>query len=64
MRAKSANEKWGTWVGYALSATTILVLLRSAWLKVSADPQVVQLVVEQWGYPASSPIEPSPRVRT
>ncbi len=55
MRAKSAKEKWGTWVGYALSATTILVLLWSAWLKVSADPQVVQLVVEQWGYPASSP---------
>ncbi len=39
--------RWGTWVGYALSATTILVLLRSAWMKVSADPQVVQLVVEQ-----------------
>ncbi len=55
MRAKSANEKWGTWVGYALSATTILVLLRSAWMKVSADPLVVQQVVEHFGYPASSP---------
>ncbi len=50
----SANEKWGTWVGYALSATPILVLLRSAWMKVSADPQVVQQVVEHFGYPASS----------
>ncbi len=50
---ESANEKWRTWVGYALSAAVILVLLRSTWMKVSADPQVVQLVVD-WGYPASS----------
>ena len=54
MPVESANEKWGTWVGYALSATPILVLLRSAWMKVSADPQVVQQVVEHFGYPASS----------
>ncbi len=54
MPVESANEKWRTWVGYALSAAVILVLLRSAWMKVFADPQVVQLVVEQWGYPASS----------
>ncbi len=54
MPVESTNEKWGTWVGYALSAAVILVLLRSAWMKLSADPQVVQLVVEHWGYPASS----------
>ncbi len=54
MPVESANEKYGTWVGYALSAAAILVLLRSAWMKLSADPQVVQQVVEHWGYPASS----------
>ncbi len=54
MPVESANEKWRTWAGYALSAVAILVLLRSAWMKVSAEPQVVQLVVEHWGYPASS----------
>lgn len=55
MPVESANQKWRTRAGYALSAAAILVLLRSAWLKVSADPQVVQLVVEDWGYPASAP---------
>ena len=54
MPVESANERWRTWVGYALSAAAILVLLRSAWMKLSADPQVVQQVVEHWGYPASS----------
>ena len=55
MPTKAAQAKWGTRVGYALSAAVILVLLRSAWLKVSADPEIVQLFVEQWGFPASSP---------
>ncbi len=54
MPAESTDAKWSTWVGYALSAAPILVLLRSAWMKLSADPQVVQQVVERWGYPASS----------
>ena len=54
MPVESANEKYGPWVGYALSAAVVLVLLRSAWMKLSADPQVVQQVVEHWGYPASS----------
>ena len=54
MPVESANEKWRTWVGYALSTGPILVLLRSAWLKVSADPQVVQQVVQDFGYPAPS----------
>ncbi len=54
MPIESANEKWRTWVGYVLSAAAILVLLRSALLKLSADPQVVQQVVEHFDYPASS----------
>ena len=53
MPIESTNEKWRTWIGYVLSAAVILVLLRSALLKLSADPQVVQQVVEHWGYPAS-----------
>ncbi len=56
MPVESANEKWRTWAGYALTAAVILVLLRSAWMKVCADPQVVQLFVD-WGYPASSPMD-------
>ncbi len=54
MPVESTDEKRRTWFGYALSAAAILVLLRSALLKLSADPQVVQQVVEHWGYPASS----------
>jgi hypothetical protein len=54
MPVESADAKWRTRIGYALSSAVILVLLRSAWMKLSADPQVVQQVVEHWGYPASS----------
>ncbi len=54
MPIESAKEKWRTWFGYALSAAAILVLLRSALLKLSANPEVVQQVVEHFGYPASS----------
>jgi hypothetical protein len=54
MPVESTDAKWSTWVGYALSTGVILVLVRSAWMKLSADPQVVQLIVERWGYPASS----------
>ena len=54
MPVERTDSKWSTRVGYALSAAVILVLLRSAWMKLMAAPQVVELVVEQWGYPASS----------
>jgi hypothetical protein len=54
MPVESTHQKWRTWVGCALSAAATLVLARSAWMKLSADPQVVQQVVEHWGYPASS----------
>ena len=49
-----ANAKWRTWAGYALSAATVLLLVRSAWLKLSADPQVVEQIVEHFGYPSST----------
>lgn len=48
------SHKWTIWVGRVLSAVPILILLRSAWLKLSAEPQVAQQVVETFGYPAST----------
>ncbi len=54
MTVESASQKWRVRIGYALSAAVILVLLRSAWLKLSGDPQVAQQVVEHFGYPAST----------
>lgn len=54
MPVEAASEKWRIRAGYALTAAAILVLLRSAWMKLSGDPQVAQLVVEHFGYPASS----------
>ena len=54
MPVSSASGKWTVWVGYALSTVAILVLLLSAWAKLSANPQAVQLVVEDFGYPPST----------
>ncbi len=54
MTVESASEKWRVRIGYALSAAVVLVLLRSALLKLSGDPQVAQPGVEHFGYPAST----------
>ncbi len=54
MPVASTSGKGTVWVGYALSTVAILVLLRSAWMKLSANPQVVQQVVEDFGYPLST----------
>jgi len=48
------SGKRRVWAGRALSATAILILLRSAAMKLSAQPDVVQQVVDGFGYPASA----------
>ncbi len=54
MPVESSRGKWRGRVGYALTAAAVLVLLRSAWMKLIASPGVVEQVVEGWGYPPSA----------
>ena len=61
MEATAANppvtiawKRFAPWVGYALSAVPILMLLLSASFKLTHPPQVMEMFVSQLGYQASS----------
>lgn len=49
-----AWKRYAPWVGYALSAVPILMLLLSASFKLAHPPQVMDMFVSQLGYQASS----------
>ena len=54
MPGEFSRGEWRGRIGYALTAAAVLVLLRSAGMKLIAAPEAVDQVVDGFGYPPSA----------
>ena len=46
--------RWQTWLGYVFSAAPVLMMLFSAWLKLSHNTQAVEQFVSHYGFAEST----------
>jgi hypothetical protein len=50
----TTRKNWALWAGRGLTAVPTLMLAMSSLMKLSSNPQMVEMLTQKFGYPASA----------